>query len=84
VTDWRNLAHRTLADIEHQGICVLAGHVVEKIDPATKKILVKGPTGHPSALPYDKLMIGTGAVSMRPPIRGLDLPGVFFFALDER
>jgi len=78
VTDWRNLAHRTLAEIEHQGICVLAEHVVEKIDPAIKTILVKKATGHPTALYYDKLMIGTGAVSMHPPIRGLDLPGVFF------
>ena len=78
VTDWRNLAHRTLDEIEHQKICVLAEHVAEKIDPAAKTILVKGPTGHPTTLPYDKLLIGTGAVSMRPPIRGLDLPGVFF------
>jgi NADPH-dependent 2,4-dienoyl-CoA reductase/sulfur reductase-like enzyme len=68
VTDWRYLAHRTLADIEHQKICVLAEHVAEKIDPATKTILVKGASGHPTALHYDKLMIGTDAVSMRPPI----------------
>ncbi|MBU0768036.1 MAG: FAD-dependent oxidoreductase [Proteobacteria bacterium] len=78
VTDWRNLAHRTLAEIEHQEICVLAEHMAEKIDPAAKTILVKGPTGHPTALQYDKLMMGTGAISLRPPIRGLDLPGVFF------
>ena len=78
VTDWRNLAHRTLAEIEHQEICVLAEHMAEKIDPAAKTILVKGPTGHPTALQYDKLMMGSGAISLRPPIRGLDLPGVFF------
>jgi NADPH-dependent 2,4-dienoyl-CoA reductase/sulfur reductase-like enzyme len=78
VPDWRNLAHRTLAEIEHQKICVLTEHVAEKIDPATKTILVKGELGHPKALHYDKLMIGTGAVSIRPPIHGLDLPGVFF------
>jgi len=79
VTDWRNLAHRTLADIERQGITVLAEHVAEKIDPATKTILVKKKSDDRSVtLNYDKLMIGTGAVSTRPPISGLDLPGVFF------
>ena len=78
VTGWRNLAHRTLAGIENQGICVLAEHVAEKINPAAKTILLTSPTGRPTALQYDKLMIGTGAVSVRPPIRGLDLPGVFF------
>jgi NADPH-dependent 2,4-dienoyl-CoA reductase/sulfur reductase-like enzyme len=78
VTDWHYLAHRTLAEIEHQEICVLTEHMAEKIDPAAKSILVKGPTGHPTSLQYDKLMMGTGAISLRPPIHGLDLPGVFF------
>jgi len=78
VTDWRNLAHRTLAEIERQKIFVIAEHLADKIDPAMKTVLVKGPTGRLKTLYYDKLMIGTGAVSMHPPIHGLDLPGVFF------
>lgn len=79
VTDWRNLAHRTLADIERQGITVLAEHIAEKIDPATKTVVVKTGKDHRSvSLHYDKLLIATGAVSQRPPISGLDNPGVFF------
>ncbi len=79
VTDWHNLAHRTLSDIERQGITVLADHVAEKIDPATKTVIVKDENGNRSvSLNYDKLLIGTGAVSLRLPIAGRDLPGVFF------
>jgi len=36
ITDWRNLAHRTLTDIEFQGSTVLVDHVAGKIDPAAK------------------------------------------------
>lgn len=79
VTDWRNLAHRTLADIERQGIAVLTEHVVEKIDPASKMVSAKNITADRTvSLHYDKLLIATGAVSQRPPISGLDNPGVFF------
>ncbi len=79
VTDWRNLAHRTLADIEQQGITVLAEHVVEKIDPASKMVSAKNISNDSTvSLHYDKLLIATGAVSQRPPISGLDHPGVFF------
>lgn len=79
VTDWRHLAHRTRADIEKQNIKVLTSHLAEKINPKSKTVTVKNLKNDQAFdLHYDKLLIGTGAVSARPPIAGLDLPGVFF------
>ena len=40
-------------------------------------MLTRNKTGETSHHIYDKLVIATGANSIRPPIRGLDLPGVF-------
>jgi len=79
VKHWRNLAHRTREDIEASGIRVLDKHLAESIDPSAKTVLVRDLTGDQKiSLHYDKLLIGTGAVSARPPIEGCDLPGVFF------
>lgn len=77
VPDWRNLAHRTRADIEAKDIRVLTNTQAEKIDPDRRSVMVRSREGNLSELPYDKLLIGTGARSNRPPIPGLDLPGVF-------
>ncbi|HNR69301.1 MAG TPA: FAD-dependent oxidoreductase [bacterium] len=79
VGDWRNLAHRTLNDIQNQGIVVLAEHVAQSIDAARKSVHIQDlNTGKSMDLNYDKLIIGTGSVSMRPSIDGVDLDGVFF------
>ncbi len=79
VADWHNLAHRKRADIEKLGITLLTEHRAEKINPESKTVAVKNlKSDQVTDLHYDKLLIGTGAVSARPPIGGLDLPGVFF------
>jgi NADPH-dependent 2,4-dienoyl-CoA reductase/sulfur reductase-like enzyme len=79
VKHWRNLAHRTREDIEASGIKVLDKHLAESIDPSAKTVLVRDLNGNQKiSLHYDKLLIGSGAVSARPPIEGSDLPGVFF------
>ncbi|HVN71299.1 MAG TPA: FAD-dependent oxidoreductase [Desulfomonilia bacterium] len=76
-TDWRQLAHRTIAEIEEKGIRLMLGHFVDTIDAAKQVIVARDPDGKMLSLEYDKLMIGTGAVSTRPSMEGIDLPGVF-------
>ena len=77
VQDWQNLAHRKAEDITQHGIELLMNHWAESIDPVRKSVNVRTPTGQIRSLNYDKLIIGTGGTSVRPPISGLDLPGVY-------
>jgi NADPH-dependent 2,4-dienoyl-CoA reductase/sulfur reductase-like enzyme len=75
VTHWRNLAHRTLADLEAAGMRLRLDTTARRIDVPARKLLITGPGGGEELLGYDKLVIGTGAVPVRPPIRGLAGPG---------
>lgn len=77
VPDWRNLAHRTKDEIEHAGIRLLMGRRAVAIDSAGKKVRIVDAEGREKELSYDRLIIGTGAESIRPDVKGLDLPGVF-------
>ncbi len=73
VTHWRNLAHRTYADLEAAGMRLRLNTTASKIDVAGRALHLTGPDGAPEeALAYDQLVIGTGAVPVRPPIAGLD------------
>jgi NADPH-dependent 2,4-dienoyl-CoA reductase/sulfur reductase-like enzyme len=76
VPDWRDLAHRTSADLDAAGLELLLDHTARAIDPAAKQVTVTDPDGTDRQLSYDRLVIGTGAVPVRPPVDGLDLPGV--------
>jgi NADPH-dependent 2,4-dienoyl-CoA reductase/sulfur reductase-like enzyme len=72
VPHWRNLAHRTIADLEAAGMRLRLDTTARGIDTAGHKLLVTGPDGAEDLIAYDQLVIGTGAVPVRPPIAGLD------------
>lgn len=51
---------------------------VEAIDRATKKMRVRDlSTGREYEESYDKLILAPGAAPLRPPIPGIDLPGIY-------
>jgi NADPH-dependent 2,4-dienoyl-CoA reductase/sulfur reductase-like enzyme len=75
VGHWRDLAHRTIADLVAAGMALRLDTTARKIDVAGRKLLVTGADGAEDVLAWDQLVIGTGAVPARPPIAGLDALG---------
>ena len=76
VTQRRNLAHRTREDLERAGLNLRLETVAERIDVDQLALIVRTPDGRQEAIAYDRLVIGTGAVPARPPIPGIEVPGV--------
>lgn len=63
---------------EERGLDVRIHHEVTAIDRAAHTVTVRRlETGEEFTQPYAKLIYATGASAARPPIPGLDLPGVF-------
>jgi NADPH-dependent 2,4-dienoyl-CoA reductase/sulfur reductase-like enzyme len=77
VPHWTELAHRSADDLREAGLAVQTDTRALSIDPDHQTVLAQTPRGE-QTFAYDRLLIATGAVSRRPPIEGLDLPGVFF------
>jgi NADPH-dependent 2,4-dienoyl-CoA reductase/sulfur reductase-like enzyme/rhodanese-related sulfurtransferase len=64
---------KSISDID-----VMMGTTVDRIDRAAHVLqLTKVATGEHSTLPYDKLVIATGANPVRPPLEGRELGGIF-------
>jgi nitrite reductase (NADH) large subunit len=57
-----------------RGIKLLAGCEVKRIDRAKKAVIADG-----AAVRYDRLVIATGSVPLRPQIKGIEKEGVVFF-----
>ena len=74
VTHWRNLAHRTATDLEATGMTLRLDTTARRIDAAGRKLLVTAADGTEELIAYDKVIVGTGAVPVRPPITGLASP----------
>lgn len=83
VPDWHDLAHRTAPEIESQGIELLLNTRAEAIDATTRHVTAavdqdtRGNARAQQVLPYDRLVIATGASPAHPPITGLHGSGVF-------
>ncbi len=71
--DWHSLAHRT----EFEGIDIRRGHTAIRINPDAKTVDVRTVAAGDLSFSYDKLIIGTGAGPVEPPIEGWRSPGVF-------
>jgi len=61
---------------EKQGIDLRTGHSVEEIDRSSKMVRGMNSTDEPFEIPYDSLLIATGAAPIKPDLPGFDLPGV--------
>ncbi len=75
VADWRSLAHRTLEDLQATGMRLQLDTRATRIDPDSHQLETINAAGETSSAPYDALIIGTGALPIRPPIAGLDTVG---------
>ncbi len=75
VPDWHNLAHRTIDDLKATGMNLRLDTVAQRIDPAGHRVTLVTSDGREESVEYDALIVGTGALPLRPPIAGLERLG---------
>ena len=61
---------------DRQGIDLRTGHRAVRINPGEHTVDVRTDRSQTLTLPYDRLMIATGASPIMPDLPGFDLPGV--------
>ncbi|MBW1771677.1 MAG: FAD-dependent oxidoreductase [Deltaproteobacteria bacterium] len=61
---------------DKQGIDLRTGHTVDTLDTKARTVSGKTAEGEDFKVPYDKLLIATGATPIIPGLPGFDLPGV--------
>jgi len=76
--DPNKLIARTQEKFTDMGISTYLYHEVIEVIPDEKRVMVKNhQNGEVFSDTYDKLMIGTGAAAIVPPIKGADKEGVY-------
>jgi CoA-dependent NAD(P)H sulfur oxidoreductase len=60
-----------------QAIDLRLGHTATAIDPAARLVHASTPHGLTAKIPYDRLLIATGARPLLPELPGIDQPGIF-------
>src|SRR6201996_1879788 len=68
VPHWRNLAHRTIADLEAAGMRLRLDTTARSSDTQANTLPVPPPTAPEDLLASVRLVFGTGAVPAPPPI----------------
>src|SRR5260370_31713659 len=71
----RTLRRRTAADLEAARVALRLATTAPRIAVRGRKPPVPGRGGADELISYDKLIVGTGAVPVQPPIAGLTGPG---------
>lgn len=73
----RVIARRAETFREKYGIDARTGHEVTKVDPSKKEVYgTNHETGESFVVPYDRLLIATGASPLLPNWEGIDLTGI--------